>query len=64
VTLEEAICKAVEQGDAHAAGVAADYMRFELGWNYQRSFGLVQRVCTQVTLATWDALLREADETE
>lgn len=57
----KAIRCAVKNNDPAMAGGVADYMRFRLGWNWERSFRFVHDL-TGVDRARWDALLYAADE--
>jgi len=56
------LAKAIHEKDAAACAAIVDFLRFRLGWNYDRTYALALEV-SGVELAEWDALLYEADVT-
>jgi hypothetical protein len=60
MTINEAIVRAVNEGNARMAGSIADQMFFRHGWNYNRIYDLAKKL-TGISGPDWDALMYEAD---
>ena len=63
MTLGEALKRAIEERNHRMAGRIVDRLRFSHGWNYQKTYGLAQKL-TGIDLAEWDALMEAADHEE
>lgn len=62
-TVDQLIARAVDLGDAHAAGRVVDHLR-EQGWTYMRIFERVKALRPRVDAGAWDDLLAESEDLE
>jgi len=62
MTLADAIKNAVDTRDPREVESVANFMRFRLGLDYNKSFAMVRKVFPQMTVAEWDELLYQADQ--
>ena len=60
VKLSEAMKKAVKENDSDMAGNIADFCRFKLMWDYNKTFEQFNKY-TGITKAAFDELLYESE---
>ena len=58
--LKDAIIQAIEKNNAGSVGRITDYIRFNLGFNYNQTYNLFNKL-TGINKADFDQLLYECD---
>ncbi len=61
ITIKELMHRAVNEDDHRAAGKVAEYLRFNVGMDYDTILGFINQRY-RITRARWDELLYRADE--